>query len=60
MAAHKVLIVDDEFAIRDMLRMALELSDFECLEAENIQQAHARGLGDKNWRGPGLRQVQTG
>ena len=41
MAEHKVLIVDDEFAIRDMLRMALELADFECIEAENIQQAHA-------------------
>ncbi|MEH6517656.1 MAG: phosphate regulon transcriptional regulator PhoB [Halioglobus sp.] len=40
MSEHKVLIVDDEFAIRDMLRMALELSDFECIEAENIQQAH--------------------
>ncbi len=40
MAAQKVLIVDDEFSIRDMLRMALEISDFECLEAENIQDAH--------------------
>ncbi|MFT6956608.1 MAG: two-component system phosphate regulon response regulator PhoB, partial [Halieaceae bacterium] len=40
MSEHKVLIVDDESAIRDMLRMALELSDFECIEAENIQQAH--------------------
>ena len=36
----KVLIVDDEFSIRDMLRMALEIADFECLEAENIQDAH--------------------
>ena len=35
-----VLIVDDEFAIRDMLRMALELADFCCIEAEDIQQAH--------------------
>ena len=39
MAAQKVLIVDDEFSIRDMLRMALEISDFQCLEAENIQDA---------------------
>ena len=30
MTAQKVLIVDDEFSIRDMLRMALEISDFEC------------------------------
>jgi len=41
MKARKVLIVDDEFAIRDMLRMALEIADFECLEAEDIRGAHA-------------------
>lgn len=35
-----ILIVDDEQPIRDMLRMALELADFHCLEAENAQQAH--------------------
>jgi len=35
-----VLIVDDEFAIRDMLRMALEIAGFDCLEAENIQSAY--------------------
>ena len=34
-----VLIIDDEFAIRDMLRMALEIAEFRCIEAENIQQA---------------------
>lgn len=39
-AANSVLIVDDEFAIRDMLRMALEISGYDCLEAENIQDAH--------------------
>ncbi len=36
----KVLIVDDEFAIRDMLRMALEIAEFDCLEAENNHTAH--------------------
>ena len=40
MTEKKVLIVDDEFSIRDMLRMALEIADFECLEADNIQDAH--------------------
>tara|TARA_B110000503_G_scaffold19879_1_gene29758 strand:+ start:95088 stop:95792 length:705 start_codon:yes stop_codon:yes gene_type:complete len=35
-----VLIVDDEFAIRDMLRMALEFAGFRCIEAEDIQQAY--------------------
>ena len=40
MAQQKVLVVDDESAIRDMLRMALELSGYECLEAENIFDGH--------------------
>ncbi len=39
MNERKVLIVDDEFAIRDMLRMALEIAEFRCIEAENIQDA---------------------
>ena len=41
MSERTVLIVDDEFAIRDMLRMALEIVDFKCMEADNIQDAHA-------------------
>ena len=40
MTASKILIVDDERAIRDMLRMALEIADYECLEAEDIHNAH--------------------
>ena len=40
MSGNKILIVDDEVAIRDMLRMALELFDFECIEAGNILDAH--------------------
>jgi two-component system phosphate regulon response regulator PhoB len=40
MSERTILIVDDEFAIRDMLRMALELADFRCIEADNIQQAY--------------------
>lgn len=41
MAKKTILIVDDEAAIRDMLRVALEMADYECLEAEDAQQAHA-------------------
>ncbi|PLW67355.1 phosphate regulon transcriptional regulator PhoB [Pseudohalioglobus lutimaris] len=41
MSERTVLIVDDELAIRDMLRMALEMAGYRCIEAENIQQAHA-------------------
>ena len=35
----KILVVDDEQGIRDMLRMTLELADFVCIEAENTAQA---------------------
>lgn len=40
MGANTVLIVDDESAIRDMIRLALEMADFVCIEAEDIKQAH--------------------
>lgn len=40
MPERTVLIVDDEFAIRDMLRMALEVAEYRVIEAENIQQAY--------------------
>lgn len=40
MQAIKILIVEDEAAIRDMIRMGLEMADFECFEAENIQDAY--------------------
>ncbi len=40
MSTQTLLIVDDEPAIRDMLRMALEAADFRCIEAEDIQEAY--------------------
>jgi two-component system phosphate regulon response regulator PhoB len=40
MAGRTVLIVDDEFAIRDMLRMALEIAEYRCIEADNIRDAY--------------------
>ena len=40
MSAKKVLVVDDEASIREMLRLALEISDFECLEAADIREAY--------------------
>ncbi|MGI1679488.1 MAG: phosphate regulon transcriptional regulator PhoB [Cellvibrionaceae bacterium] len=36
-----ILIVDDETAIRDMLRVALEMADYHVIEAENAQEAHS-------------------
>ena len=40
MSAKRVLVVDDEASIREMLRLALEISDFECLEAADIHEAY--------------------
>jgi two-component system phosphate regulon response regulator PhoB len=40
MFANTILIVDDEAAIREMIRVGLELAGYECLEAENAQDAH--------------------
>jgi len=54
-----VLIVDDECAIRDMLRMALEIAGFNCIEADNIQQAYALVVDERpdilllDWMLPG-------
>lgn len=40
MTVKKVLVVEDEPGIRDMLRLALETADFECLEAGDIADAY--------------------
>jgi len=40
MTLRKVLVVDDESSIREMLRLALEISDFECVEARDIHEAY--------------------
>jgi len=40
MTAKKVLVVDDETSIREMLRLALEISDFECSEDADIHEAY--------------------
>ncbi|ODS23064.1 phosphate regulon transcriptional regulatory protein PhoB [Candidatus Endobugula sertula] len=36
-----ILIVDDEAAIRDMLRIALEMEGYHCLEAVDAREAHS-------------------
>ncbi|MEP5569980.1 MAG: phosphate regulon transcriptional regulator PhoB [Halioglobus sp.] len=59
MSESTVLIVDDERAIRDMLRMALETAKFRCIEAENIRDAHALVVDERpniillDWMLPG-------
>jgi len=39
METKTVLIVDDEPAIRDMLKVALEMAEYRCLEAKNAYEA---------------------
>ncbi len=42
----QILVVEDEESIRTMVRMALEMADFDVLEAEDTKQAQ-RLLGDR-------------
>lgn len=59
MAERTILIVDDESSIRDMLRVALEMADYNCLEAEDAQKAHTLIVDEKpdlillDWMMPG-------
>lgn len=59
-----ILIVDDEAPIRDMLRVALEMADYHCLEAEDAQQAHAIVVDEKphlillDWMLPGTSGIE--
>lgn len=54
-----ILIVDDEAPIRDMLRVALEMSDYQCIEAGDAQTAHSLIIDHKpdlvllDWMMPG-------
>ncbi|WP_053979763.1 phosphate regulon transcriptional regulator PhoB [Marinagarivorans algicola] len=59
MVTKTILIVDDEAPIRDMLRVALEMAEYNCLEAEDAQNAHAIIIDQKpdliilDWMMPG-------
>lgn len=59
-----ILIVDDEAAIRDMLRVALEMADYRCIEAADAQQAHAVVIDEKpqlillDWMLPGTSGIE--
>ena len=64
MTGRKILIVDDESAIRDMLRVALEMAEYDCLEASNAQEAHALIVDEKpdlillDWMLPGTSGIE--
>ncbi|HEY7883811.1 MAG TPA: phosphate regulon transcriptional regulator PhoB [Cellvibrionaceae bacterium] len=59
-----ILIVDDESAIRDMLRVALEMAEYRCLEAGNAGDAHALIVDEKpdlillDWMMPGTSGIE--
>lgn len=64
MTGRKILIVDDESAIRDMLRVALEMAEYDCIEASNAQDAHAHIIDEKpdlillDWMMPGTSGIE--
>lgn len=64
MADKTILIVDDETPIRDMLRVALEMAEFACLEAADAQQAHSIIIDQKpdlillDWMLPGTSGIE--
>jgi two-component system phosphate regulon response regulator PhoB len=64
MTGRKILIVDDESAIRDMLRVALEMAEYHVLEASNAQDAHSLIIDEKpdlillDWMMPGTSGIE--
>ena len=54
-----VLVVEDEPAIREMIMTTLEMAGFECLQAEDVQQAHQQVVDNRpaiillDWMLPG-------
>lgn len=64
MSNPKVLIVDDEEAIREMISVALELAGFEWIEVDNAQDAHAKVIDERpdilllDWMLPGTSGIE--
>jgi len=62
--AKRILIVDDEAPIREMIAVALEMAGYECIEAENAQQAHGAILDQQpdmvllDWMMPGMSGIE--
>lgn len=64
MSDTKILIVDDEEAIREMISVALELAGFTWIEAENAQAAHSMIVDERpdlvllDWMLPGISGIE--
>ncbi|WP_299182401.1 phosphate regulon transcriptional regulator PhoB [uncultured Neptuniibacter sp.] len=63
-ASKRVLIVDDEAPIREMIAVALEMAGYECFEAENANLAHGLIVDEKpdmvllDWMMPGTSGIE--
>jgi two-component system, OmpR family, phosphate regulon response regulator PhoB len=63
-AAKRVLIVDDEAPIREMIAVALEMAGYECLEADNARDAHELVVDSTpdlvllDWMMPGMTGIE--
>jgi two-component system phosphate regulon response regulator PhoB len=64
MKNERILIVDDEAAIREMIAIALDLAGFECIEAEDALQAHHLVVDERpalillDWMLPGMTGIE--
>ena len=64
MSNKTILVVDDEPAIRDMISTALDLAGYDCLQAENAQQAHGMIIDEQpdlvllDWMMPGTSGIE--
>ncbi len=64
MTGNKILIVDDEEAIREMISVALELAGFSWIEADNSQTAHELVIDERpdlvllDWMLPGTSGIE--
>ena len=64
MKNERILIVDDEAAIREMISIALDLAGFDCIEAEDALQAHHRVVDERpalillDWMLPGMTGIE--
>jgi len=64
MSTKTVLIVDDEASIREMIAIALEMADYQVLEADNAQSAHAMVVDHQpdllvlDWMMPGISGIE--
>ncbi len=64
MSSKRVLIVDDEAPIREMLTLALEMAGYACMEADNAQSAHGMIIDSRpdlillDWMMPGTSGIE--